>query len=63
LGEMADVDVIVEATISLGTFPVAWILKSRPNVVTWDPGHRREKRSVPAMTSGLVDMIRIASKP
>lgn len=63
LGEIADADVIVETTISLGTFPVAWILKSRPNVVTWVPGHRREMWSVPTMSSGLVEMIRIASKP
>lgn len=62
LGDMAEVDVIVETTISLGTFPVAWILKSRPNVVTWVPGHRREMWSVPAMSSGLVELIRIASK-
>lgn len=62
LGAKADVDVIVETTISLGTFPVAWISQSCPNVVTWVPGHRREMWSVPAMASGLVEMIRIASE-
>lgn len=58
----ADVDVIVETTISLGTFPVAWILKSHPNVVAWVPGHRREMWSVPAMSTGLIEMIRIAGE-
>lgn len=62
LGATAEVDVIVETTISLGTFPVAWILKSHPNVVSWVPGHRREMWSVPTMSTGLVEMIRIASK-
>ncbi|MFZ0615083.1 MAG: hypothetical protein WAN16_01350 [Chthoniobacterales bacterium] len=60
--EVADVDVLVETTISAGTFPVAWILKSRPNVVTWAPGHRREMWSIPAMATGLIEMIRIASQ-
>jgi predicted dehydrogenase len=62
LGAMADVEVIVETTIPHGTFPVAWILKSRPSVVAWVPGHRREMWSVPAMSTGLLEMIRIASE-
>jgi hypothetical protein len=37
-------------------------LKSRPNVVTWVPGHRREMWSIPAMATGLIEMIRIASQ-
>jgi len=63
LGDASEVDVIAETTISVGTVPVAWILKSRPNVVTWVPGHRREMWSIPAMASGLVEMIRLASCP
>jgi type 1 glutamine amidotransferase len=62
LGDTSDVEVLVETTISLGTFPVAWIQKFRPHVVTWVPGHRREMWSVPAMSSGLMEMIRIAAQ-
>jgi len=62
LGAVADVNVLVETTIPAGTFPVAWILKSHPNVVTWVPGHRREMWSIPAMATGLIEMIRIASE-
>jgi predicted dehydrogenase len=61
LGSTADVEVLVETTIPQGTFPAAWILKAYPNVVSWVPGHRREMWSVPAMASGLVEMIRLAS--
>jgi len=63
LADASEVDVIAETTISIGTFPVAWINKSLPNVVTWVPGHRREMWSVPGMASGLVEMIRLASCP
>lgn len=62
LGDTSDVDVLVETTISIGTFPVAWVQKSQPHVVAWVPGHRREMWSVPAMASGLMEMIRLAAQ-
>lgn len=61
LRDVADVEVLVETTISKGAFPVAWISKAHRNVVTWVPGHRREMWSVPAMSSGLIEMIRLSS--
>lgn len=62
LGATAEIELLVEANIPSGTYPAAWRNCKFPNITAWVPGHRKEMWSIPAMRSGLLNMIQLASR-
>lgn len=58
LKETAPVTVGLTAKLSNGdTFPAAWLSQNEANVGGWMPGHRRDSWTLPAMRSGLEELI------
>jgi predicted dehydrogenase len=58
LKEIAPCEDLMDAEISTGRHPAAWINRELPNVGVWVPGHRREIWGLPVCLQGVAELLR-----
>jgi hypothetical protein len=59
LGVTAPTVDLVEAKISSGVLPVAWLSKQYPNIGYWMPAHREDLYRLRCVRAGLFSIIRL----